>query len=76
MEMNLYNFYVFPKSDMMEEKRTLLFIGVIKNEKRFIYFGHAPMEGAGSAIIILRHLQRLAANGWKNFNGIRLGPIC
>ena len=23
------------------------------------------MEGAGSAIIILRHLQRLAANGWK-----------
>ncbi len=33
--------------------------------KRMLYFGHAPMEGAGSAIIVLRHLRRLAQNGWK-----------
>ncbi len=30
-----------------------------------LYFGHAPMEGAGSAIIVLRHLRRLAESGWK-----------
>ncbi|MEO7799472.1 MAG: hypothetical protein ABIY47_17285 [Opitutaceae bacterium] len=29
-----------------------------------LYFGHTPMEGAGSAIIVLRHLQRFAAEGW------------
>lgn len=35
------------------------------SEKRvLLYFGHAPMEGAGSAIIVLRHLRRLAAHGW------------
>ncbi len=33
--------------------------------KTLIYFGHAPMEGAGSAIIVLRHLRRLAENGWN-----------
>lgn len=31
---------------------------------RLVYFGHAPMEGAGSAIIVYRHLQRLSAKGW------------
>ncbi len=31
---------------------------------RLVYFGHAPMEGAGSAIIVFRHLRRLAAKGW------------
>ncbi len=30
-----------------------------------LYFGHAPMEGAGSAIIVLRHLRRLAEKGWN-----------
>lgn len=29
------------------------------------YFGHLPMEGAGSAIIVLRHLRRLKAAGWR-----------
>jgi glycosyltransferase involved in cell wall biosynthesis len=29
-----------------------------------LYFGHLPMEGAGSAIIVLRHLRRLKAAGW------------
>ena len=33
--------------------------------KLLLYFGHAPMEGAGSAIIVFRHLRRLAARGWK-----------
>ena len=35
------------------------------SQSTLAYFGHAPMEGAGSAIIVLRHLQRLAANGWR-----------
>lgn len=30
-----------------------------------VYFGHVPLEGAGSAIIVLRHLQRFAAGGWE-----------
>ena len=34
-------------------------------EKRLLYFGHTPMEGAGSAIIVLRHLRRLAEKGWS-----------
>lgn len=29
-----------------------------------VYFGHVPLEGAGSAIIVLRHLRRFAAEGW------------
>jgi len=29
-----------------------------------VYFGHVPAEGAGSAIIVYRHLRRLAAEGW------------
>ena len=29
-----------------------------------LYFGHVPAEGAGSAIIVLRHLRRFAADGW------------
>ena len=36
-----------------------------KGPKLLLYFGHAPMEGAGSAIIVFRHLRRLAAKGWK-----------
>jgi hypothetical protein len=39
---------------------------LVYEEKRvLLYFGHAPMEGAGSAIIVLRHLRRLAVNGWE-----------
>ena len=33
--------------------------------RSLVYFGHAPMEGAGSAIIVFRHLRRLAAKGWR-----------
>ncbi len=29
-----------------------------------VYFGHVPLEGAGSAIIVLRHLRRFADEGW------------
>ncbi|MEA3213376.1 MAG: hypothetical protein QOE70_6433 [Chthoniobacter sp.] len=37
----------------------------VSGKKRvLLYFGHAPMEGAGSAIIVLRHLRRLATHGW------------
>lgn len=35
--------------------------------KTVVYFGHVPGEGAGSPIIIYRHLQRLAERGWKVF---------
>ncbi len=31
---------------------------------RIVYFGQAPSQGTGSPIILLRHLRRLAANGW------------
>ncbi|MCX6966182.1 MAG: hypothetical protein NTZ46_00095 [Verrucomicrobia bacterium] len=30
-----------------------------------VYFGQTPDLGTGSPIILLRHLRRLAANGWK-----------
>lgn len=30
-----------------------------------VYFGHVPQEGAGSAIIVARHLRRFAAAGWE-----------
>jgi hypothetical protein len=30
-----------------------------------VYFGHVPLEGAGSAIIVLRHLQRFSDGGWE-----------
>lgn len=30
-----------------------------------VYFGQTPDMGTGSPIIMLRHLRRLAANGWK-----------
>ncbi|WP_438481983.1 hypothetical protein [Oleiharenicola lentus] len=30
-----------------------------------LYIGQTPAEGPGSPVIILRHLQRLAADGWK-----------
>ncbi|MES2695355.1 MAG: hypothetical protein V4773_17900 [Verrucomicrobiota bacterium] len=33
--------------------------------RTLVYFGHAPQEGAGSAIIVLRHLRRFAADGWN-----------
>jgi hypothetical protein len=33
--------------------------------RTLLYFGHVPCEGAGSAIIVLRHLQRFAADGWN-----------
>jgi len=29
------------------------------------YIGQTPSEGTGSPVIVLRHLQRLAAHGWK-----------
>src|SRR5690349_11689267 len=35
--------------------------------KTLVYFGHVPAEGAGSVIIVLRHLQRFAAAGWDIF---------
>lgn len=34
-------------------------------QRTLVYFGHVPAEGAGSAIIVYRHLQRFAAAGWK-----------
>jgi len=38
------------------------------NRRVVLYFGHVPLEGAGSAIIVLRHLRRFAADGW----GVRI----
>jgi hypothetical protein len=35
--------------------------------KTLLYFGHVPSEGAGSVIIVLRHLRRFAAEGWDIF---------
>jgi len=32
---------------------------------RILYIGQTPAEGTGSPVIILRHLQRLAADGWQ-----------
>jgi len=32
---------------------------------RITYIGQTPSEGTGSPIIVLRHLRRLAADGWK-----------
>ncbi|HEY5742229.1 MAG TPA: hypothetical protein VIS99_06785 [Terrimicrobiaceae bacterium] len=32
--------------------------------RTLVYFGHVPEEGAGSAIIVYRHLRRFAASGW------------
>lgn len=32
---------------------------------RILYIGQTPSEGTGSPVIILRHLQRLAAAGWQ-----------
>jgi hypothetical protein len=37
----------------------------LNRSRTLLYFGHVPAEGAGSAIIVYRHLQRFAANGWK-----------
>ncbi|MBK8475411.1 MAG: hypothetical protein IPL39_03650 [Opitutaceae bacterium] len=34
-------------------------------QRTLVYFGHVPAEGAGSAIIVYRHLQRFAAAGWQ-----------
>jgi hypothetical protein len=34
---------------------------------RLLYIGQTPAEGTGSPVIILRHLQRLAAAGWRIF---------
>lgn len=33
--------------------------------RNLLYFGHVPLEGAGSAIIVLRHLRRFAEDGWN-----------
>jgi hypothetical protein len=35
------------------------------NSRTLVYFGHVPAEGAGSAIIVYRHLKRFAADGWR-----------
>ncbi len=32
---------------------------------RILYIGQTPAEGTGSPVIVLRHLQRLAASGWQ-----------
>lgn len=32
--------------------------------RTLLYFGYSPAEGAGSAIIVYRHLLRFAADGW------------
>ena len=32
---------------------------------RLLYIGQTPAEGTGSPVIVLRHLQRLAAAGWR-----------
>ncbi len=39
--------------------------GANRYSVKLLYFGHLPMEGAGSAIIVLRHLRRLQASGWN-----------
>ena len=36
----------------------------IENPRTLVYFGHVPAEGAGSAIIVYRHLRRFAEAGW------------
>lgn len=51
-------------------RRWLSIIHLSNNEssvncRALLYFGHLPMEGAGSAIIVLRHLRRLKAEGWN-----------
>lgn len=49
------------------ETRDTFFVGNVQAEAppvRLVYFGHVPLEGAGSAIIVLRHLKRFAAAGW------------
>jgi hypothetical protein len=33
-------------------------------KRTLVYFGHVPAEGAGSAIIVYRHLRRFAGAGW------------
>lgn len=33
-------------------------------KRTLVYFGHVPAEGAGSAIIVYRHLRRFAEAGW------------
>jgi hypothetical protein len=40
---------------------------LMTRRKTLVYFGHVPAEGAGSAIIVQRHLQRFAAEGWEIF---------
>jgi hypothetical protein len=35
-----------------------------RSPRTLVYFGHVPAEGAGSAIIVYRHLRRFAAAGW------------
>lgn len=35
------------------------------SKRTLVYFGHVPAEGAGSAIIVYRHLKRFAAAGWR-----------
>jgi hypothetical protein len=35
------------------------------NKRTLVYFGHVPAEGAGSAIIVYRHLRRFAEAGWN-----------
>ena len=37
----------------------------LQESKTLVYFGYAPKEGAGSAIIVYRHLLRFAEDGWK-----------
>ncbi|XHR30182.1 MAG: hypothetical protein ACFUZC_06405 [Chthoniobacteraceae bacterium] len=32
---------------------------------RLVYFGQTPDQGTGSPVILLRHLRRLAAGGWR-----------
>ncbi|MFT3782547.1 MAG: hypothetical protein QM790_11085 [Nibricoccus sp.] len=33
--------------------------------RTLVYFGHVPAEGAGSAIIVYRHLKRFSEAGWN-----------
>ena len=35
--------------------------------RNLLYFGHVPQEGAGSSIIVWRHLRRFSAEGWRVF---------
>lgn len=39
--------------------------GSTDGRKNVVYFGHVPGEGAGSPVIIYRHLRRLASRGWQ-----------